>query len=526
MTSPAARTTATNFTVPSTQNTAPVLEFRCLYSHDLRRKSKRWQDGFMRFHTFNKRIMIYDVPRNFIGDMHWRDDEAVQDGDELQLEKGVLVQVGEAIGSIEQDLTPLFETKRQREAGSPGKATSPPRPTLRATGRSTVEPLSHLRPKSLNALLGTPRGPHGRALLSNKSPYAYRKREENDNLEDGRALKRQRVDSRPSRTSDPPLLARTADCRGIPPDQQKIDPGVAPFASNNRKHIDHEIIEVESSDDDTPASQRATRGQSSRGRDPQNQRGSSPDAPSLFLSQAPDKSLREEETSHTAVVAETLEYSSTGGRQSVCAHTTSHAVINPLRIVSRKPRKKLMYRDFLPQTPSIRGRARNSRRQASDDSSKSLDSDVLEYLGAVKDLRMLQYSEKNPKKAALQAKSTVAPPPQPALHVQQPKRSPRPPLPLLSHPRSALRKFLSESDKVRASTTGKPPPPRRSLQRATSDMTGSRRKVTRAVAPVLEEGKFEDKDLGPWSREAFDLFGWIPEGKGGCGRGNGMRSDE
>ena len=475
----------------------------------------------MRFHTFNKRIMIYDVPRNFIGDTHWRDDEAVQDGDELQLEKGVLVQVGEAIGCIEQDLTALFEKKRQKQAGSPGKTTSPPRPTLRATGRSTVEPLSQLRPKSLNALLGTPRGPHGRALLSTKSPYEHRKQEDNDDIEDGRALKRRRLDSRPIRTSDPPLWARTADSRGFPPDQQKIDPRVAPSASNSRKHIDHEIIEVDSSDDDTPASQRATREKASRASDPQNQRGSSPDAPSLFLSQAPDESLSEEETSRTAVAAETLEYSSTGDRPGVCPHTTSHAVVNPLRIVSRKPRKKLMYKNLLPQTPSIRGKARNSRRQASDDSSKSLDSDVSEYLGAVKDICMLQDSEKTPNKAALQTKSTVAPPPQPALHVQQQKRSPRPPPPLLSHPRSPLQKSLSESDKVRASTTSKPRPPRRSLQKAASDMTGSRSKATRAVATVLEEKKFEDKDLGPWSCEAFDLFGWIPEGKGDCMRSDG-----
>lgn len=81
---------STGLIIPTTQNTAPVLSFNCLYTHDLRRKAKRWQDGFLRFHTFNKRVMVYDVPRNFIGDTHWRESQEIQDGDELQLEKGVL----------------------------------------------------------------------------------------------------------------------------------------------------------------------------------------------------------------------------------------------------------------------------------------------------------------------------------------------------------------------------------------------------------------------------------------------------
>src|SRR5436309_7965849 len=102
------------YAVPTSQNTAPVLEFRCLYTHDLRRKAKRWQDGWLKYHTFNKRVMVYDVPRNYVGDSHWRYDEHIADGDELELEKGVLVQVGEAVGRTEQDLTELLE-KRSKE---------------------------------------------------------------------------------------------------------------------------------------------------------------------------------------------------------------------------------------------------------------------------------------------------------------------------------------------------------------------------------------------------------------------------
>ena len=138
------------FAVPSTQNTAPILEFRCLYTHDLRRKQKRWQDGLLRFHTFNKRIMVYDVSRNYIGDMHWREDEVLQDGDEFQLDRGVLIQVGEATGSMEQDLTGLLE-KRKKAPEVVVNEEVPQQPVVVPMAGSKVAQLPQLRPKTLNA---------------------------------------------------------------------------------------------------------------------------------------------------------------------------------------------------------------------------------------------------------------------------------------------------------------------------------------------------------------------------------------
>ncbi|KAI7019284.1 hypothetical protein KC355_g3096, partial [Hortaea werneckii] len=116
-----------SLSIPQSQNTALVLEFNCLYTHDVRRKSKRWQDGFLRYHTFNKRVMVYDVPRNFIGDTHWTASE-LQDGDELTLDKeGVIVQVAEAVGKTETDLTDLRKSKKKPavEHGSSPPALAP-----------------------------------------------------------------------------------------------------------------------------------------------------------------------------------------------------------------------------------------------------------------------------------------------------------------------------------------------------------------------------------------------------------------
>jgi hypothetical protein len=84
-------------------------------TQDLRRKQKRWQDGRLKFHTFNKRVMVYDERSNYIGDTHWREDTTFGEGEELQLERGgTLVEVGECVGKRDQDLSELVD-KRVKE---------------------------------------------------------------------------------------------------------------------------------------------------------------------------------------------------------------------------------------------------------------------------------------------------------------------------------------------------------------------------------------------------------------------------
>ncbi|KAE8373599.1 hypothetical protein BDV26DRAFT_271664 [Aspergillus bertholletiae] len=153
--------------VPATQNTAPVIKFRCLYTHDMRRKAKRWQDGYLRYHTFNKRIMAYDITGNFIGDLHWRQGDAIQDGDELQLDRGVLIQVCEPMEKTETDISGLYSSKKSQ--GSPSRPGEPPTPSLRTPTplRSSIGSQSS---RSLNDLLGIKKTPIGRLV----SPYEER----------------------------------------------------------------------------------------------------------------------------------------------------------------------------------------------------------------------------------------------------------------------------------------------------------------------------------------------------------------
>lgn len=172
------------YIVPPTQNTAPVHEFRCLYTHDIRRKAKRWQDGFFRFHTFNKRVMVYDVQRNFIGDMHWQDgSEDPQDGDEVSLDRsGALVQVGEQCGTVEQDLSGLLAKRVAK-------------PIEKGPDRSGVREAVQLQARPSNILPHTPAPRVGRASIPQKSPFETRRTPAGEeDWEQGPATKRHRRD--------------------------------------------------------------------------------------------------------------------------------------------------------------------------------------------------------------------------------------------------------------------------------------------------------------------------------------------
>jgi hypothetical protein len=195
--------------LPASQ-TAPVIEFRCLFTHDVRQKKKRWQDGYLKLHTFNNRIMVCDQARNHVGDTYWKESSELQEGDELSL-GCVLVEVSEAMAITQTDLAPILARKTK----TPTKETSI-RPTPSATVRpfqrpssvapnNTARAASQLRHKSLNTLLGTPKGPVGKAAPM-ESPYEVRKEKEKENgLAGERAPKRQKVMQRPTgwRASSP-----------------------------------------------------------------------------------------------------------------------------------------------------------------------------------------------------------------------------------------------------------------------------------------------------------------------------------
>jgi len=120
--------------------------------------------------------MVYDERSNFVGDMHWQDDSELGEGEELRLERGgIEVQVGECIGKKEQDLTELLDKRvKDREDRVAAKAAiaTPTRPHVQYVRPQAPRPSGELpRPKALNAVIGTPTGHYGRAIVPSVSPF-------------------------------------------------------------------------------------------------------------------------------------------------------------------------------------------------------------------------------------------------------------------------------------------------------------------------------------------------------------------
>jgi hypothetical protein len=183
---------------------APVLEFVCLFTYDLRRKQKRWEDGRIKYHTFNKRVMVYDERGNFVGDMHWQRESDFDEGEEVQLERGgVIVQVAECVGRQEQDLSELLDKrakeKEQRQARAamrpPLPAAAPNTPIAGARAQEHFQ----TRHRPLHQLLGTPTGHHGRAVVPVESPFELRHRADENagDRPDSHSSKRRKVDATP-----------------------------------------------------------------------------------------------------------------------------------------------------------------------------------------------------------------------------------------------------------------------------------------------------------------------------------------
>ena len=375
-----------NLIVPTTQHTAPVLEFKCLYTYDLRRKQKRWQDGLLRFHTFNKRIMVYDVPRNYIGDTHWRDDEIIGDGDEFELDRGVLIQVGEAAGSVEQDLTELLEKRKKPRNSVPGQASSSPMgdPLTTAMASPAVALTSLLRPKSLNTLLGTPKGPIGRASIPKKSPHEMRKARDDIDCTVERPAKRPRLAdstvvvpapavpqvgrSSPSRINPTPLGGKQERFGGKPVSRRgknglSISGITAPAPPSGQglyaaaavaAPVAHETMSAVKPRGDN--GDESTRKQRERGEGKTRQKvravlpridHAQPTPTILAATGSPQNSLaswKEKSTESVEIISdvETVSSSKPGNKRT------------KLQMASRKPRRKLMYRDLLPQdSPAI-----------------------------------------------------------------------------------------------------------------------------------------------------------------------------
>lgn len=514
MTSTAVRCTS-KLVVPSTQNTAPVLDFRCLYTHDLRRKAKRWQDGVLRFHTFNKRVMVYDISRNFIGDAHWRETGLLQDGDELELDKGVLIQVGEATGSMDQDLTSLFENRRKHRGGS-----SPSNKSVQADLVSSATampvPLSQSRPKTLNALLGTPKGPLGRAAIPSKSPCELRK-QDYDDMDIHKPRKRQRVETFPERL----------EIRALPDEAEEI-------LCIRQEAVEKPYVSSRKQDKLAQTNKTAVKRNAGIALAPIDLTEESHVQRKISTTSNNQKPTRPLGTEN--IETNTLPASPMPNPERRRHLQQDSAPINQLQVVARMPRKKLMYRDLLPPAaPASLSKTSHS----------------------IMAVETEDISDKNPKHHELDKiyptphhpnrpiRPTKASPPEPEAHPSPPQNPPpplpnpqssetpalppiRPPsnpthkhpsiLPQSLAPLPPPTKTFSTSRLLnRSLSTNMTEPPikttkRSPLQKSISDTTAL---TNKAAATSSKPALTTDSKPDPWSREAWDLFGCgRPEGRG------------
>lgn len=253
--------------------------------------------------------MVYDTAGNFVGDLHWRDNEMIQDGDELELDKGVLIQVGECLERTQSDISGLFEKKRQSQGSPPQKGAVPPSSrasTPRPSGVASQAPL-----KSLNDLLGIKKTPIGRSITP-VSPYEQRHARaqavENEQVE--RPAKRQRQlppedilhGKNPNEQirSRPVAIDLEESTASAPPAKS-----ISGLKVGSEKHDNARSSKIPSAPD------------RSQGRDSENPKSSSNPLSSL-----------------------------TSGSNTL--RLNHDAPINALRIANEKPRKKLMYKALLP----------------------------------------------------------------------------------------------------------------------------------------------------------------------------------
>jgi hypothetical protein len=217
----------------------------------------------LKYHTFNKRAMVYDTLHNFIGDTHWQTSGGIGEGDEVELEAGVVVQVEEQVGLSETDLRPIFERPRKRGEGGEEER--------RGVGiggadisRTVQRPREVLRHKSLNALLGGPKGALGKAVLPTKSPFELKNGTAG---EDGSAAKRQRRDTqgpwtvtrvtapaKATKNKETPLRARMTGARTKGASSTRPARKAAPKITGQMSLKVKEVIDITSeNDDNTPS---------------------------------------------------------------------------------------------------------------------------------------------------------------------------------------------------------------------------------------------------------------------------------
>ena len=85
---------------------ADIHEFQVLYTNNLTQKRKDWHDGYLKWHTFNFRSILYDSQRKQIGSEFFPN-KHISSGDSLEF-SSALVEVGDQLESLQANLQHVY----------------------------------------------------------------------------------------------------------------------------------------------------------------------------------------------------------------------------------------------------------------------------------------------------------------------------------------------------------------------------------------------------------------------------------
>ena len=298
--------------------------------------------------------MIYDEGKNYIGDHHYGQAE-FEEGVELRLDRGVLVDVGERLGETQTDLTSILDRKKDDSSPQPAR-------NIRLVAAASQRDL-----KPLSQILGTqPR--LGRARLL---PSPYQQRHALVPVQPAEASmppppKRQRIDV--SEQENRPPIAQQIEKLALKPFQRVLPKHLTPQPVRRKDAVvDFQDVLDLSSDEEVAksAKKKAPQAKKNLAKKKTSAQGASKSrekahSDEKMTRRAPQK---QSETNRRIAAPETVPSPKEPTRRqqprphgsSTCSKisqpsTSSRSGMTQLLLRSPKPRRKLMYRALLPSS--------------------------------------------------------------------------------------------------------------------------------------------------------------------------------
>ncbi|EEB07528.2 meiotic chromosome segregation protein [Schizosaccharomyces japonicus yFS275] len=121
----------------NSQNLHDVLQFEVLWTAHKRKKNKQWQDGTMKFHSFNQRVVLYDSEYRVIATSFLPMRSTLSVGEELELDR-FLVTLEALQNTTQTDVTPVLRPSSIQKTTNVPRLSAPPR--LQKRSRTVVYP--------------------------------------------------------------------------------------------------------------------------------------------------------------------------------------------------------------------------------------------------------------------------------------------------------------------------------------------------------------------------------------------------